>query len=163
MHPCCNNTFMHILCGWVHCHEYISTFILIGGSRYVPGGGRGSQGKPTDSGAYDPFTGNAQRPCSLADSMQIHRYISKPKLVSWMKHALINSLGPIADISVMWLSASWCYFQQCPWDLGSAWAERAGQEEVGGCTRRVQTAWLHLGSSKATWLALGGPFLSFLA
>lgn len=75
MHPCCNNNVMHILCGWVHCHEYISTFIIIGGSRYVPGGGRGSQGMPTDSGAYDPFTGNAQ-------SMQIHGYVLKPKLVS---------------------------------------------------------------------------------
>ena len=33
-----------------------------------------------------------------------------------------------------------------------------------GCTRRVQTAWLHLGSSlEVTWLALGGPLLSFLA
>ena len=42
----------------------------------------------------------------------------------------------------MRLSASWCHFRQCPWDLGSAWAERAGQGEVGGCTRTVQTAWL---------------------
>lgn len=72
----------YILCRFIHCRPYISTFILIGGSRYVPGGGRGSQGMSTDSGAYDPFTGNAQRPCSLADSMQIHGYISKPKLVS---------------------------------------------------------------------------------
>jgi len=29
--------------------------------------------------------------------------------------------------------------------IGSAWAERAGQREVGGCTWRVQTAWLCLG------------------
>ena len=78
--------------------------------------------------------------------------------------ALINSLGPIVDISIMRLSASWCHFRQCPWDLGSVWAERAGQGEVGGCTRRVQTAWPRLGSSlEASWLALGGPFLSFLA
>ena len=28
---------------------------------------------------------------------------------------------------------------QCPWEIGSATAERAGQGEVGGCTRRVQT------------------------
>ena len=39
-----------------------------------------------------------------------------------------------------------------------------GQGEVDGCTRRVRTAWPRLGSSlEATWLALGGPFLSFLA
>ena len=30
------------------------------------------------------------------------------------------------------------------WEIGSATAERAGQGEVGGCTRRVQTAWLCL-------------------
>ena len=32
-----------------------------------------------------------------------------------------------------------------------------GQGEVGGCTRRVQTAWPRLGSClEVTWLALGG-------
>ena len=32
---------------------------------------------------------------------------------------------------------------------------------MGGYTRRVQTAWPRLGLSlEATWLALGGPFLS---
>ena len=75
---------------------------------------------------------------------------------------LINPLGPIADISVMRLSASWWHFRQCPWDLGSAWAESVGQGEVGGCTWRVQTAWLtlSLGSALETsWLALGGPLL----
>ena len=30
------------------------------------------------------------------------------------------------------------------WEIGSAIAERAGQGEVGGCTWRVQTAWLCL-------------------
>ena len=34
---------------------------------------------------------------------------------------------------------------------------------MGGCTRRVQTAWPRLGSSlEATWLALGGPLESVL-
>ena len=42
-------------------------------------------------------------------------------------HGPINSLGPIADISVMRLSASQCHFRQCPWDLGSASAERVGR------------------------------------
>jgi len=74
-----------------------------------------------------------------------------------------KTLEHIADISVMRLSTSWCHFWQCPWDLGSVWAERAGQGEVGGCTQRVQTTWPCLGSFlEATWLALGGPFLSFL-
>ena len=62
----------------------------------------------------------------------------------------------------MRLSASRCHFRQCPLEICSATAERAGQGEVGGCTRRVQTAWPRLGLSlEMTWLALGGPFLSF--
>ena len=41
-------------------------------------------------------------------------------------------------------------------------AERAGQGEVGGCTRRVQTAWPHLGSAlNSPWLEPGRPFLVF--
>ena len=76
--------------------------------------------------------------------------------------SLFNSLGPIADISVMRLSASWCHFQQCPWDLGSAWAERAGQGEVGGCTRRVQTAWPRLGSCVRSDLVCTGRAISIL-
>ena len=51
-----------------------------------------------------------------------------------------------------------------PWDLGSAWAERAGQRKVGGCTQRVQTAWpCQSLLVERPWLALEGPFLSFLA
>ena len=50
----------------------------------------------------------------------------------------LNPLGPIAPIVVIILSASSCDFRQCPWEIGSATAERAGQGEVGGCTRRVQ-------------------------
>jgi len=43
-------------------------------------------------------------------------------------------------------------------------SRKGGTGEVGGCTRRVQTAWPRLGwCLEATWLALGGPFLSFLA
>ena len=50
--------------------------------------------------------------------------------------------------------------------VGSALAERVGQGEVGGCTHRVQTASLCLGSAMSLpscRLALGRPFLSFLA
>ena len=27
----------------------------------------------------------------------------------------------------------WCHFQQCPWEIGSVWAERVGQGDVGWC------------------------------
>ena len=65
---------------------------------------------------------------------------------------------------VIILSASSCDFRQCPWEIGSAIAERAGQGEVGGCTRRVQTTWPCLGSAvERSWSALGGPFPPFLA
>jgi len=40
----------------------------------------------------------------------------------------INSLGPITDISVMRLSASWCHFRQCPRDL--VLREHAGLEFI---------------------------------
>jgi len=48
----------------------------------------------------------------------IHTYIP---CTSVFARNLFNPLGPIAPISVMRLSASWCHFRQCPWDLGSAW------------------------------------------
>ena len=66
----------------------------------------------------------------------------------------ISPLGPIAPNFVIKLS---CDFRQCPWEIGSATAERAGQGEVGGCTQRVQTAWPCLGSAvERSWSALGG-------
>ena len=52
----------------------------------------------------------------------------------------VNALGPIAPNVIIILSASSCDFWQYPCEIGSATAERAGQGEVGGCTRRVQTA-----------------------
>jgi len=62
------------------------------------------------------------------------------------------------------IAASFCHFQRCPLEIGSALAENVGQGEVSGCTCRVQAAWLCLGSAVGLpWLALGGPFLSFLA
>ena len=104
---------------------------------------------------------------SHISSLLIFRRLSRPRVTlrySVRTSGYFNPLGPIAPLSVMRLSASWCHFWQCPWDLGSAWAERAGQGEVGECTQRVQTAWPRLSSSlEVTWLALGGPFLSFLA
>ena len=76
----------------------------------------------------------------------------------------LNPLGPIVPNVVIILSASSCDFRQCPWEICSVIAERAGQGKVGGCTRRVQTAWPCLGSVvERSWSAQGGPFPSFLA
>ena len=72
--------------------------------------------------------------------------------------------GPIVPNVVIILSASSCDFWQCPLEMGSATAERVGKGEVGGCTRRVKTAWPCLGSTvERSWSALGGPFPPFLA
>ena len=77
---------------------------------------------------------------------------------------VINPLGPIARNVVIILSALSCDFRQCPWEIGSVTADRAGLGEVGGCTRRVQTAWPCLGSGvERSWSGLGGPFPSILA
>ena len=77
-------------------------------------------------------------------------------------YSSVNPLGPIVPNVVIILSASSCDFRQCPWEIGSATAERAGQGEVGGV--RVQTAWPCLGSAiERSWSALGGPFPPFLA
>ena len=47
---------------------------------------------------------------------------------------------------------------------GSASAERVGQGEVGGVTRRVTyTCWLLWLSVEMPWLALGGPILALFA
>ena len=58
-----------------------------------------------------------------------------------------------------------CHFTMCFWDRFCVSRNRkAGQGEVGWCIRRLQTAWLSLGSALETpWLALGGPFLSSYA
>lgn len=61
---------------YIYEHLY-SPHPLLGASRYVPGGGRGSSGMSTRSGISDPFTGNVlssllveycmvNQPCSKA-------------------------------------------------------------------------------------------------
>ena len=58
----------------------------------------------------------------------------------------------------------WCHFWRCPWDLGSAPAERVGQGEVSEYQHWVQVTWLLLGFAvESPWLALGGLFLSSFA
>ena len=63
-----------------------------------------------------------------------------------------------------WDSTPWCHFWQCPWDLGSAWAERAGQGEVGGCTRRAISIFFGINGvrNKRSHL-VGPPFPEFNA
>ena len=79
-----------------------------------------------------------------------------------MLHTL-NHIPLIPNVAYMYLHHETFSFTswKCPWDLGSARAERAGQGEVGGW---VQTAWPCLGSvvERSCW-ALGGPFPSFFA
>ena len=54
------------------------------------------------------------------------------------------------------VSACWC--------AGSVLAERVGQGEVGGVTRRVLCTWQLLGLAiKGPWLALGRPILGLAA
>ena len=50
------------------------------------------------------------------------------------------------------------------WRTGSASAERVGQGEVSGVTRRMLCTWQLLGLAvKATWLAPGWPILTLAA
>ena len=57
-----------------------------------------------------------------------------------------------------------CYqLAQSVLKIGSALAERVGQEKVGGCTALADSAWwlLQLAIERA-WSALDGPFFCFL-
>jgi len=65
---------------------------------------------------------------------------------------LINQLYTIDAYVHHTTFSLWCNFRQRPWNIGSASAERAGEGEVGGCTQRVQTAWLSLGSALEHWV-----------
>jgi len=50
----------------------------------------------------------------------------------------------------------WYHFRQCPWDSGSAPAERVGQGEVVGFQPWAQVTWLLLGLAiESPWSALG--------
>ena len=73
----------------------------------------------------------------------------------------VNPLGPIAPNVVIILSASSCDFRQCPWEIGSATAERVGQREVH--PEGANSMAVSLGSAvERSWSALGGPFPPFL-
>ena len=57
------------------------------------------------------------------------------------------------------LTAKYCKLGRM--DLGSASAERVGQKEVGGVSRRVLCTWWLLGFTvKRPWLGAGGPPLA---
>jgi len=49
----------------------------------------------------------------------------------------------ITHRAALTIACMWCHFQQCPWEIGSVWAERVRQGEVGWCTHTK--AWLCLG------------------
>ena len=50
------------------------------------------------------------------------------------------------------------------WHAGSAPAERVGQKEIDGVTRRVLCTWWLLGLAvEGPWLGLGGPILTLTA
>lgn len=89
-----------------------------------------------------------------------------------MKISLISILTPnclasewtLPHISGMKLSSFDDTSLQFPLEISFTWAEKGGWEKVGGCTWRMHTAWLSLGSALETpWLALGGPLLSSYA
>ena len=69
---------------------------------------------------------------------------------------LLHNINLLNTNNFNWIQqilSLWCHFLQCPWDLCSVSAERVGQGEAGGCTRRVQTAWLPLGLAvEMPWL-----------
>ena len=79
----------------------------------------------------------------------------------------VNTFNTLTDEAVYRrheVSSVMSDFRQCPWEIGSAPAERAGQGEVGGCTRRVPTAWRCLGLAlKSPWLEPSEPLLSSFA
>ena len=69
----------------------------------------------------------------------------------------VKLLNRLYSIDTYWRHTTfslWCHFQQCPWDLGSAPAERVGQGEVGGFQPWAQVTWLLLG------LAVESPWSS---
>ena len=70
--------------------------------------------------------------------------------------------NPFPPNDVIWRHETQLYDATSGNVLDSAPAERAEQGEVGGFTRRVQTASPHLGSAlNSPWLEPGRPFLGF--
>ena len=90
--------------------------------------------------------------------------VERVMVVMDVTYMCINTLTDEAVYRRHEISSVMSDFRQCPWEIGSAPAERAGQGEVGGCTRRVQTAWRCLGLAlKSPWLEPSGPLLSSFA
>jgi len=73
-------------------------------------------------------------------------------------HKMITTVNPLYMIDAQIASCTfslWCHFRQCPWDIDSVPAERAGEKEVGKFEH-----WLPLGFAvESPWSALCGPFL----
>jgi len=64
---------------------------------------------------------------------------------SYMYSWVINRLYAIDTYRHHTTFSLWCHFRQCPWDLGSAPAERVGQGKMGGFQPWAQVTWLFLG------------------
>ena len=82
------------------------------------------------------------------------------------EHIRRSQLNPFPTNDAIWRHETFSFMMShLAMSLGDrlcASAERAGQGEVGGCTRRVQTARPCLGSAlNSPWLELGRPFLGF--
>ena len=76
----------------------------------------------------------------------------------------LSPIGPIVPNVIIILSASSCDFQQCSWEIGSATADRAGQEVWVSAPGGGKQAWPCLGSAvERSWSAQGRPFPSILA
>ena len=69
---------------------------------------------------------------------------------------MISQLNPFPGNDALRCHETFSFMMSHPWEIGSATAERAGQGEVGGCTRRLQTAWPCLVPGRErSWSALG--------
>ena len=114
--------------------------------------------------------GAVHNPIALLITLKFCHAFATKTVASTLGSHFLHLYARMQPLPTQWLHMMWDFhlhfatFSNVLWDLGSVWAERAGQGEVGGCTRRLQTAWPCLGSLvERPWLALEWQFLSFLA
>jgi len=69
-----------------------------------------------------------------------------------VRHNLVSARGGhgsplttnvcITHRAALTIACMWCHFQQCPLEIGSVWAERVGQGEVGWCMHQPTSPWI---------------------